>query len=340
MLVIVSDMRMPVMDGAAFLAAARDLVPDTVRVMLTGEADLSSAIAAVNEGQVFRFLTKPCPGHVLQSAIDAAVALNRLISAERVLLQETLTGCIKALIGVLSITHPTAFSRALRMRHRASLVCERLGCESWDIEIAAMISQVPFVALDKDVVERHAAGQALSDEERAAVDRLPSGAIDLISGIPRLETVREILRHVDAPFEGFDATPDIRRGGSVPMGSRVLRAVRDVSRLEGQGIDLVAAVARMRASNGYEPGILDALALVPPAPPPADPRGVPLGLKELRGGMILADDLKTSDGQCLLTRGSELVDVLIASLEQFPKDRLQEPVWVAPLRRDGSSVRG
>jgi response regulator RpfG family c-di-GMP phosphodiesterase len=331
--VVVSDMRMPVMDGAAFLAAARELSPDTVRVMLTGQADLDAAVAAVNEGQIFRFLTKPCPGHVLQSTIEAAVELNRLVSAERVLLQETLTGSIKALIGVLSITHPTAFSRALRMRHRAGLICEQLGCESWEIEIAAMISEVPFVALDKNVVERHAAGHALSDEERAAVDRLPSVAIGLVSGIPRLEPVREILKHVDAPFDGPNTASGFWRSDSVPMGSRVLKAVRDLSRLEGQGIDLLAAIARMRISDAYVPDVLDTLERVSAAPRPSASGGVALPLRDLQGGMILAGDLRTSEGQCILTQGSELAGVLLESLKQLPEGQIQEPIWVCDAQR-------
>lgn len=58
--VVLSDMRMPKMDGATFLKHVRERSPDTIRLLLTGHADLESAIAAVNEGQVFRFLTKPC----------------------------------------------------------------------------------------------------------------------------------------------------------------------------------------------------------------------------------------------------------------------------------------
>ena len=57
---VISDMRMPGMSGAELLAKIRDLYPDTVRMILSGQADLESTISAVNEGHVFRFLTKPC----------------------------------------------------------------------------------------------------------------------------------------------------------------------------------------------------------------------------------------------------------------------------------------
>src|SRR5664279_3439182 len=59
--VIISDMRMPEMLGSVFLHNARLIAPDTTRMLLTGHADLDAAVTAVNEAQLFRFLTKPCP---------------------------------------------------------------------------------------------------------------------------------------------------------------------------------------------------------------------------------------------------------------------------------------
>src|ERR1035441_2270014 len=58
--VVVADRQMPRMDGIQFLHALRERAPDTIRIMLTGNADLEGAIRVVNEGNIFRFLTKPC----------------------------------------------------------------------------------------------------------------------------------------------------------------------------------------------------------------------------------------------------------------------------------------
>lgn len=71
--VVVSDLQMPGMNGLEFLARAREAAPDTVRMVLTGKADLDTAIRAVNEGIVFRFLTKPCEGDTLASSVKTAV---------------------------------------------------------------------------------------------------------------------------------------------------------------------------------------------------------------------------------------------------------------------------
>ena len=85
--VVVSDFQMPGMNGAEFLAKARIVAPATVRVLLTGQASVQNAIAAVNDGNVFRFLTKPCPPSDLIRAIEHALEQARLITADRDLLE-------------------------------------------------------------------------------------------------------------------------------------------------------------------------------------------------------------------------------------------------------------
>src|SRR5271154_7508914 len=69
--VVVSDMRMPEMDGAKLLTKIKLLAPETTRIMLTGNADIHSAVSAVNEGSIFRFLTKPCSRETLAKALTA-----------------------------------------------------------------------------------------------------------------------------------------------------------------------------------------------------------------------------------------------------------------------------
>jgi len=76
--VVIADMRMPEMDGAQLLAKIAAQYPGTIRVMLTGNSDMQTAVRAVNEGAVFRFLTKPCDKELLRTTIQAALAQYRL----------------------------------------------------------------------------------------------------------------------------------------------------------------------------------------------------------------------------------------------------------------------
>jgi len=82
---VVSDMRMPAMNGAQFLAKVREQEPDTIRMILSGQADLEATLAAVNEGHIHRFLTKPCPTDQLLAAVEDGLHQHRLLTAEKVL---------------------------------------------------------------------------------------------------------------------------------------------------------------------------------------------------------------------------------------------------------------
>jgi len=81
--VIVSDFRMPLMDGIEFLSRVREMAPETVRIMLTGNADLQAAIQAVNEGNIFRFLTKPCSVDILGESLITGIEHYQHVARER-----------------------------------------------------------------------------------------------------------------------------------------------------------------------------------------------------------------------------------------------------------------
>ncbi|MGD2038348.1 MAG: SpoIIE family protein phosphatase [Desulfobacterales bacterium] len=81
--VIVSDFMMPGMNGIEFLSRVKKSNPDTVRMMLTGAADMPTAIRAVNEGSIFQFHPKPCPAETLCQAIQTAIVEYRKVASEQ-----------------------------------------------------------------------------------------------------------------------------------------------------------------------------------------------------------------------------------------------------------------
>ncbi|HTX41656.1 MAG TPA: response regulator [Acidobacteriaceae bacterium] len=86
--VVISDMRMPGMNGADFLAEVRRCAPDSVRMLLTGHADMHDAIDAVNRGKILHFLTKPCPRDVLVAAISSGLDQYHSALEEKGLIQK------------------------------------------------------------------------------------------------------------------------------------------------------------------------------------------------------------------------------------------------------------
>jgi DNA-binding NtrC family response regulator len=86
--VVVSDERMPGMPGSRLLANVSRLYPETIRIILTGQATLEAAIRAINEGEIYRFLLKPCPPPVVAQTIREGLAVRDLRNGSARLLAE------------------------------------------------------------------------------------------------------------------------------------------------------------------------------------------------------------------------------------------------------------
>ena len=231
--VVISDYQMPGMNGITFLSKVRDAAPDTVRIMLTGNADLQSAIEAVNQGYIFRFLTKPASLEVLTSGLEAALEQYRLRQAERMLLEQTVRGSIEVLVDVLGLSSPDAFGRATRVQSYVKQIVARLGLEeSWQYETAALLCQVGFVGIPPEIIEKHVVGEELSSACKQMMDRHVSIARDLLDKIPRLEPVAEIIVNQRIRYEhAKDSALDQR----ISLGSQILALALDFDELVSLG---------------------------------------------------------------------------------------------------------
>jgi CheY-like chemotaxis protein len=333
--VVISDMRMPGMDGAAFLAKCRGLAPAATRVLLTGQAELSQVLSVVNEGQIFQFLTKPCPPPRLLAVVEAAIRQHQLITAEKVLLEQTLRGSIQALVDVLGLTNPIAFGRAARVKVLAAELAEQVALpERWQVEVAAMLSQLGAIALPHDLVEKLYYGHVLTEAETAMVARMPALTEQLLAHIPRLETVRELLARLGRPSlltVSEDTQEDWLR-----LASGVLRLATDFDALEAQGNAASFAVDTLRGrGERYRQTVLDALARVRGAVHARQTvRDVPIA--GLKVGMILADDLKLASGALFVGRGFEVTTSLIERARNFRPGTLKEPLRVIVSEKKGA----
>lgn len=304
--VIVSDMRMPRMNGVELLTRIRHLAPETVRMMLTGNSDQQTALLAVNDGHIFRFLTKPCPAFEFAKALDAGLAQYRLVVAERELLTRTLSGSIRMLTDVLSLVNPVAFGRATRVRTLVRQVAQFLGEPAiWQVEIAAMLSQIGCVAVSSDTLAHHYTGTKLTPAEEKELSTLPAVGGDLVRHIPRLETVADIITYQDKRFDGGGLPRDDCQGIAIPLGSRILKVALDYDALVNSDISPTIAVSELSNRKGwYDPAVLAALCKSLNVSRVYPLRSV--SVHELVDGMVLAADIRTSQGTLICAKGHEV----------------------------------
>jgi HD-GYP domain-containing protein (c-di-GMP phosphodiesterase class II) len=258
----------------------------------------------------------------LRAAIEAGVAHHRLLVAEKVLLQETLIGCIKALVDILAITNSVAFGRATRVKRLATEVAALLGLHNfWQLEAAAMLSQIGYISLPLELVEKLYYGKRLTSEERALADGAPAVAQKLLGQIPRLEPVMEILA---ACLQTNNDLPD----GLIKLGARILGLVLDYDAQIAQGHSVQAAMSALRAQSGrFDHKLLENLeSLVVVGA--GTPEVKEVLVSRLTPGMVFMHDLFTQVGTLLVPKGFEVTETFLERARNFGPGILQEKVRV------------
>jgi ActR/RegA family two-component response regulator len=301
--VIVSDLKMPNMSGVELLGAIRQRWPDTVRIMLTGHADLDTAVSAVNKGAIFRLLTKPCAPDALLAAVNDALRQYRLVMAERQLLHGTLRGCVQILSELLAQVSPKAFGRSEKAKSLMTDMAMALKLENpWKYELAAMLCLVGCISLPREILERKLAGQELSAEEQKIFLMHPTIAGNLLRNIPRLEGVIEIVSGHEAPLSENPC-----------VGARMLKAALDFTDFEASGLSMEDALQQMRKMpNSYDGRVVTALGEVVERRRCSEIMS--LGLHELREGMLLMEPVMSEKGAVLLEKGQT---ISLSTLERF-----------------------
>lgn len=312
--VVVADYRMPGMDGNQFLAKAKEVSRDTVRMMLTGHADLNQAIEVINEGYIFRFLTKPCSPESLINALQAGLEQYHLITAERELLEKTLGNSVRLLTDVLSLANPVAFSQMLNIRKIVRKITANMHLrDSWQYELAAMLSQIGCITLPSGVLEKVHVGEILLKGEESMYASHPTIGYKLLVDIPRLGSVPMMVRDQQKEFAEYrigKPTP-----GSLPaeLGAQIIKAAVDYDRFIHNGMSHIEVVKKMAEySRIYNPDVIQALGdetilqgelLVKM-----------INAEEVEVGMIANEDVRSKKGEIVVMKDQEISYLVLERL--------------------------
>lgn len=328
--VVVSDYRMPEMNGVQFLTRVADLAPDTVRMMLTGQADMAATISAINDGRVFRFLTKPCSAETLGTALDDGVAQYRLVETERELLEKTLRQTVGVLIDIIGLIDPQTHKHSVRLSERVTSLCDALALDhAWEYTLAATLSQLGTIALPADVVERYRAGEQLRPADLRMVADHPQSAHNLLVKIPRLERVARMVLMQERPPGSLPANAsDPDDEDVVAIGAHLLDVSLRYEKMLARGLTPNEAVQRY--PDGGPPFRADLLrALTQLGSKKANFVHRRASLAQLEPGMLLDRDLNTADGLKLLGKGTELTTAHIERVHRFrDANGIEEPIDV------------
>ncbi|MEO4049020.1 HD domain-containing phosphohydrolase [Pseudomonas sp. CAU 1711] len=367
---IVSDARMPGMNGAVLLAQVQKRWPECMRIMLTGYADLGTTIAAINEGQIYRYISKPWDDEELRLSIRQALAfqfsererkrLEQLTREQNERLLEfnaTLEQRVRDRTAELQQTADMLDLAYAELRHGyvtatevfANLVNRRVskerqtntqvialvrayaelhqlgGAEADDMAMAAALYNIGKLTWDDQLLGRPA--DLLYRDERARYQQYPALGESLLMALEPIKDAGRLILHHQERWNGT-GFPDKLKGEAIPFGSRLLKLAVDFIELQ-RGMILDRRLGRVEAmqliekyaGRIYDPQLCkDFLQMCREHAPDLaldDPDVIPLDIRRLEPGMILARNLHADNGMLLLNEGKQLTRPLIDKLAAF-----------------------
>ena len=331
--VVISDQQMPDIDGITFLKEVRERNPMAVRMMLSGNADQKTAVDAVKDAGIFRFLNKPCSIEDLSEAADSAINHFRLQKAEKDMLQDTLAGSVKMIVDIISMRDPESFARISRMREWGKRIAAKTSLpDAWKLDMALIVARFGEITLPDEVSIKISRHQKLNLAEQEAVFRTPEVARDLIKNIPKMEELSEIVYYQDKGFDGSGFPEETKSGTAIPLHARLIKILKDLSEHTDERRPTSLSFDRLKQNADlYDSRLVEIVrkCLSPKDGHAAQEKLMELSAMALEPGDIVAKDIYSTSGTLILSEHHELSDAAIQKIKQYVNlDKLEEPLSV------------
>ncbi|MBU6953287.1 HD domain-containing phosphohydrolase [Hahella sp. HN01] len=367
---VISDMRMPNMDGAQFLSQVKARWPLTVRMLLTGHSDISATVTALNEGGIYRYISKPWDDENLIEVIHEGLRIRRLEREKKRLLNVTQqqnrelqkfnkdlekmvaarTEEVRQTADMLELAYQQlkdsyddfvrVFSTFITSRgylikgHSQSVadlsktIAEAMALPEADVKhiyYAGLLHEVGKLSLSDDVLSR--AEAKLTRQDAVEYQRYPLLGEMALTAIAELEPTSRFIRHHTEYMDG-SGFPDRLKGDAIPIGSRIIRAVRDfvglqsgLMRTDAMTKDDAFKLIQDNAGKRYDAQVVKLLAPLVDSYTGDDvlPHEDKLGVGALVPGMRLSRDLKNTNGILLIAKGHVLTEKIIEKMLSLEK---------------------
>jgi len=290
---VISDQKMPGMDGIKFLYEVKKTSPDTIRIMLTGFADVNIAIQAINEGEVYRFITKPWNNVELLSTVKQGIEyydlkmelgrLNKRIQSQNIELKEwnfkleqkvadqtkhirdLFLDAIKSLVFALEAKDKYTEGHARRATEYAAYICKKMSLlkeYTEDIILGSLLHDIGKIGITESILNKK------KKLTKAEYDHIQTHVLigeRILTPIIKNETVLKIVRHHHENIDG-SGYPDGLKGTAIPLEARIV-AVADTydallsKRSYRKSTDNVKAIKELRKFSGtqFDPEIVEIL---------------------------------------------------------------------------------
>ena len=264
---VISDHKMPEMDGVEFLKHVQVHYPSTMRILLTAYSDANILIDAINYAKIYRYVKKPFNPEELQLIVSSALEYYQLkYDNDKLIndLKELFSGTIKAIMEALDAKDSYTSGRSKRITYYSIIVAKQLGLSTIDtgkVELAGMLHDIGMIGVSDEILYKI---DALSQEEYDEIKKHITYSVKILEDIKQLKDVVEIIKYHHEKYDGTGYPYGVK-GEDIPLGSRII-AVADAfdsiisNRIYRNKIELQDALNEIKkgALTQFDPGVVKA----------------------------------------------------------------------------------
>ena len=225
---VLSDHKMPEMDGVEFLKRSHEISPDTMRILVTAYTDAGILIDAINYAKIYRYIKKPYNPEELILVVQGALEYWQLKSDNNALvndLKDLFSGTITAIVEALDAKDSYTLGRSRRVTFYAVKIAKALHLSeitTGKIELAGLLHDIGMIGVSDDILAKV---EKLSQEDYAEIKQHVTHSVRILDDIKQLKDVVEIIKYHHEYFDG-NGYPYGLKGENIPIGSRII-AVAD-----------------------------------------------------------------------------------------------------------------
>lgn len=304
--VVISDLALPDADGVKLLARLHRDYPKVMRILMVKDDDCETLARAIRCAHVYSTLSMRSSAEDLRTTVTEAVKTLQMLRSDAECMRDSMLGTVRMLVDILELTHPRAVRRSKRIRRRAQEVCTELNVMApQSMDMVALLSNIGCVGLPSSLMRKLEQGVEMTPEERKRYRSHPSIAAHLLSNVPRMGQIAEIIRHQNTPASK-----------KPPLASCILKACIDLDQMQVGGVEPDKALEFMRNKpEVYSVEVLDVLDRLLGKRKAAECNR--LKVSELEPGMIMQVDMTTEKGAILLHRGEVLSEASHLRIQAF-----------------------
>ena len=221
---ILSDHKMPIMDGVEFLKRVNEIQPRTMRLLVTAYSDVKILIDAINYAKIYRYIKKPYSPDELLMIVESALECYQLkIDNENLIndLKDLFSGTVKAIIEALDAKDSFTLGRSRRVAYYAAKIVNKLALkpsEVSQIELAGLLHDIGMIGVAESILNKT---QKLTDEEYEKIKMHVHYSVKILEDIKQLYDITEIIKYHHEYYNGC-GYPYGLKGEEIPLGSRII----------------------------------------------------------------------------------------------------------------------